>query len=47
MGHEEYEDLLVTAAMNLDARAHLVVLLGGEAGLRCGEAVGAGGTGRE
>ena len=28
---------LVEAALQLDPRAHLLVLLGGEAGLRCGE----------
>ncbi len=33
---DEYESL-VTAAQVTDARAHLIVLLGGEAGLRCGE----------
>jgi integrase len=33
---EEYERL-VEAASETDAQAHLVVLLGGEAGLRCGE----------
>jgi integrase len=33
---DEYKGL-VTAAKSTDARAHLVVLLGGEAGLRCGE----------
>jgi integrase len=33
---DEYERL-VTAASMIDAQAHLVVLLGGEAGLRCGE----------
>jgi integrase len=32
----EYERL-VEAAESIDARAHLIVLLGGEAGLRCGE----------
>ena len=33
---EEFERLVV-AAESIDARAHLIVLLGGEAGLRCGE----------
>ena len=33
---ETYERL-IAAAMQLDASAHLVVLLGGEAGMRCGE----------
>lgn len=33
---ETYERL-VTAAEELDWRAHLIVLLGGDAGLRCGE----------
>ena len=33
---DEYERL-VAAAEAIDARAHLIVLLGGEAGLRCGE----------
>jgi integrase len=33
---EDYERLVV-AAKALDARTHLVILLGGEAGLRCGE----------
>ena len=33
---EEFENL-VRAAARLDARAHLIVLLGGEAGFRCGE----------
>jgi integrase len=33
---EEYERL-IEAAKGLDARAHLIVLLGGDAGLRCGE----------
>jgi integrase len=33
---DEFERL-VEAARLLDARTHLVVLLGGEAGLRCGE----------
>jgi integrase len=36
---EEYERL-VEAASNLDARTHLVVLLGGDAGLRRGEMLG-------
>jgi integrase len=35
---EEYERL-VEAARLTDARAHLITLLGGEAGLRCGEMV--------
>jgi integrase len=35
-GFEEYERL-VDAAKSEDAEAHLIVLLGGEAGLRCGE----------
>jgi integrase len=35
-GFEEYERL-VDAAKSGDAEAHLIVLLGGEAGLRCGE----------
>jgi len=35
-GHDEYE-LLVAAAAKADWRSHLIVLLGGEAGLRCGE----------
>lgn len=33
---DEYERLIV-AARDLDWRAHLIVLLGGDAGLRCGE----------
>ena len=33
-------DRLVEAAARVDANAHLIVLLGGEAGLRCGEMVG-------
>jgi integrase len=33
---DEYEQL-VSAAERLDPRAHVIVLLGGEAGLRCGE----------
>jgi len=33
---EEYESLVKAAQAN-DSRAHLIVLLGGEAGLRCGE----------
>jgi hypothetical protein len=33
---------LVDAAKSTDARAYLIVLLGGEAGLRCGEMDGAG-----
>jgi integrase len=33
---DEYERL-VAAAKSTDARAHLIVLLGGDAGLRCGE----------
>jgi len=35
---DEYERL-VLAASALDATAHLIVLLGGEAGLRCGEMI--------
>jgi len=35
---DEYERL-VEAARLLDARTHLIVLLGGEAGLRCGEMI--------
>ncbi len=35
---DEYERL-VTAAARLDPRTHLIVLLGGEAGLRCGEMI--------
>jgi integrase len=35
---DEYERL-VSAASALDGTAHLIVLLGGEAGLRCGEAI--------
>jgi len=35
---DEYERL-VEAARSLDARTHLIVLLGGEAGLRCGEMI--------
>jgi integrase len=35
---DEYERL-VSAASSLDATAHLIVLLGGEAGLRCGEMI--------
>ena len=35
---EEYERL-VEAARGLDARTHLIALLGGEAGLRCGEMI--------
>jgi integrase len=35
---DEYERLL-SAASALDATAHLIVLLGGEAGLRCGEMI--------
>ncbi len=35
---DEYERL-VAAASSLDATAHLIVLLGGEAGLRCGEMI--------
>jgi hypothetical protein len=35
---DEYERL-VAAASSVDATAHLIVLLGGEAGLRCGEMI--------
>jgi integrase len=35
---DEYERL-VSAASSLDATAHLIVLVGGEAGLRCGEMI--------
>ena len=35
---EEYERL-IEAAKTLDPLAHLIVLLGGEAGLRCGEMI--------
>src|SRR5262249_26107560 len=35
---DEYERL-VSAAGEVDATAHLIVLLGGEAGLRCGEMI--------
>ena len=35
---DEYERL-VAAASSIDATAHLIVLLGGEAGLRCGEMI--------
>ena len=35
---DEYERL-VLAASALGATAHLIVLLGGEAGLRCGEMI--------
>jgi hypothetical protein len=35
---DEYERL-VAAASAIDATAHLIVLLGGEAGLRCGEMI--------
>jgi len=34
---DEYERLVLASA--LDATAHLIVLLGGEAGLRCGEMI--------
>jgi hypothetical protein len=34
----EYEDL-VTAARSADSNAYLIMLLGGEAGLRCGEII--------
>ena len=34
---DEYERLVAASA--LDATAHLIVLLGGEAGLRCGEMI--------
>jgi integrase len=34
----EYERL-VEAARTIDPRTHLIVLLGGEAGLRCGEMI--------
>src|SRR5256885_1062898 len=37
---DEYERL-VAAATSVDATAHLIVLLGGEAGLRCGEMIAA------
>jgi integrase len=36
---DEYEALL-SAAKSLDPNAYLIVLLGGEAGLRCGEIIG-------
>jgi integrase len=35
---DEYERL-VAATSSVDAPAHLIVLLGGEAGLRCGEMI--------
>src|SRR3989442_1178016 len=35
---DEYERLVETARL-LDARTHVIVLLGGEAGLRCGEMI--------
>jgi integrase len=35
---DDYERL-IAAAKSLDARTHLIVLLGGEAGLRCGEMI--------
>ena len=34
----EYERLVAAASL-VDATAHLIVLLGGEAGLRCGEMI--------
>ena len=39
MGFYDFDEFerLVAAAKTLDANAHLIVLLGGEAGLRCGE----------
>jgi integrase len=35
----DFDERLVAAAKSIDAVAHLIVLLGGEAGLRCGEMI--------
>jgi integrase len=39
VGFHDFEDFerLVTASRETDSRAHLIVLLGGESGMRCGE----------